>query len=138
MRTETNELRATISELDRQKTSMSTELQKLETEAQVVVRSLAEKSSERTEFLAEYNAEIVDRNSVLKEKEQLTAELEVLKALIADEQGKRGGKKPVQDRLAKLKTSPPSIKLFKDLPEANLCYWNGNWVFANSCSATLG
>jgi hypothetical protein len=45
--------------------------------------------------------------------------LEVLKALIADEQGKRGGKKPVQDRLAKLKTPPPSIKLFEDLPKAN-------------------
>ena len=119
LRAETNELRATISELDRQKTSMSTEMQKLETETQEVVRGLAEKSSERTEFLAQYNAEIIDRNAVLKEKEQLTAELEVLKALIADEQGKRSGKKPVQDRLAKLKTSPPSIKLFEDLPKAN-------------------
>ena len=119
LRSETNELRATISELDRQKTSLSTEMQKLETETQEVVRGLAEKSSERTEFLAQYNAEIIDRNAVSKEKDQLTAELEVLKALIADEQGKRGGKKPVQDRLAKLKTSPPSIKLFEDLPEAN-------------------
>lgn len=119
LRSETNELRATISELDRQKSSLSTEMQKLETETQEVVRGLAEKSTERTEFLAQYNAEIIDRNAVLKQKEQLTAELEVLKALIADEQGKRGGKKPVQDRLAKLKTSPPSIKLFEDLPEAN-------------------
>ena len=119
LRSETNELRATISELDRQKTSLSTEMQKLETETQEVVRGLAEKSSERTEFLAQYNAEIIDRNAVSKEKDQLTAELEVLKALIADEQGKRGGKKPVQDRLAKLKTSPPSIKLFENLPEAN-------------------
>jgi predicted nucleic acid-binding Zn-ribbon protein len=119
LRNETNELRAIISDLDRQKTSMSTEMQKLETETQEVIRGLAEKSSERTEFLAQYNAEIIDRNSVLKEKDQLTAELEVLKVLIADEQGKRGGKKPVQDRLAKLKTSPPSVKLFEDLPEVN-------------------
>ena len=119
LRAETNELRATVSELDRQKTSMSTEIQKLETQTQEVIRGLAEKSSERTEFLAQYNSEIIDKNTVRKEKEQLTAELEVLKALIADEQGKRGGKKPVQDRLAKLKTPPPSIKLFEDLPEAN-------------------
>ena len=93
LRAETNELRAIISGLDQQKTSMSTEIQKLETQTQEVIRGLAEKSSERTEFLAQYNSEIIDKNTVRKEKEQLTAELEVLKALIADEQGKRGGKK---------------------------------------------
>jgi hypothetical protein len=79
----------------------------------------AEMQEKRSELLAEYNSEIVARNSVRDEKERLTAELEVLKALIADEQGKRSGKKPTQDRLAKLKTRPPSIKTFEDLPLAN-------------------
>ena len=118
LRAETNDLRSLISDLEGQKSSRATEIKKLETETEEVVRGLVQKSSERTEFLAEYSAEIVDSNSMRKEKEQLSAELEVLKALIADEQGKRSGKKPVQDRLAKLKTPPPAISLFSDFPEA--------------------
>lgn len=94
-------------------------LDDLRAQTDEITKRHAETKEERTEFLAEYNAEIVDRNSIRKEKEQLSAELEVLKALIADEQGKRVGKKPVQDRLAKLRTPPPSISLFEKLPLAD-------------------
>ena len=118
LRAETNDLRVLISDLEGQKNARATEIKKLEAETEEVVRGLVEKSSERTDFLAEYSAEIVDRNSVRKEKEQLAAENEVLKALNAEEQGRRGGKKPVQDRLAKLKTPPPAIRSFIDFPEA--------------------
>ena len=119
LRAETNDLRALISDLEGQKNARATEIKKLETETEEVVRGLVAKSSERTDFLAEYSAEIVDRNSIRKEKEQLAAELEVLKVLNADEQSKRGGKKPIQDRLAKLRTPPPAISSFIDFPEAD-------------------
>ena len=95
------------------------ELDKVKAQSDEISKRHADMQEKRSELLAEYNAEIVARNSVREEKERLTAELEVLKALVADEQGKRSGKKPTQDRLAKLKTRPPSIKLFEDLPLAD-------------------
>ena len=95
------------------------ELDKVKAQSDEISKRHADMQEKRSELLAEYNAEIVARNSVRDEKERLTVELEVLKALVADEQGKRSGKKPTQDRLAKLKTRPPSVKLFEDLPKAN-------------------
>jgi hypothetical protein len=95
------------------------ELDKVKAQSDEISKHQAEMQEKRSELLADYNAEIVARNSARDEKERLTAELEVLKALVADEQGKRSGKKPTQDHLAKLKTRPPSIKLFEDLPKAN-------------------
>lgn len=95
------------------------ELDKINAQSDEIAKRHAEMQEQRSELLAEYNAEIVARNSVREEKERLTAELEVLKALIANEQGKRSGKKPTHDRLAKLKSRPPSISLFADLPLAN-------------------
>ena len=95
------------------------ELDKVKAHSDEIAKRHAEMQENRSELLAEYNAEIAARNSVRDEKERLTAELEVLKALISDEQGKRNGKKPTQDRLAKLKNRPPSISLFADLPLAN-------------------
>ena len=95
------------------------ELDKIKAQSDEISKRHSEMQEKRSELLAEYNAEIVARNSVRDEKERLTAELEVLKALVADEQGKRSGKKPTQDRLAKLKTRPPSIETFEDLPPAD-------------------
>jgi predicted nucleic acid-binding Zn-ribbon protein len=74
---------------------------------------------ERAEFLAEFETEKATFNGLKNENERLSAQSAVLKQLIDDQNGERSGRKPVQDRLAKLKASPPSITLFEDLPEAN-------------------
>ena len=74
---------------------------------------------ERAEFLAEFETEKATFNNLKNENERLNAQSAVLRQLIDEQNGERSGKKPVQDRLAKLKTSPPSIKLFEGLPEAN-------------------
>ncbi len=119
LKTELDKLESKLAEIKGLKQAKTTELTEIQSKTDEMTKRQAELQREYSEFLAEYNAEIVDRNSVRDEKERLTAELEVLKVLIADEQGKRSGKKPVQDRLAKLKTPPPSISLFADLDLAD-------------------
>lgn len=125
LKSELEKLESKLAELSGIKLSKDAELgdiqskiDALKAQSDEMDKRQAKLKEERSELLAEYNSEIVARNSVRDEKERLTAELEVLKALIADEQGKRGGKKPQQDRLAKLKARPPSISLFDGLPLA--------------------
>jgi hypothetical protein len=74
---------------------------------------------ERAEFLAEFETEKATFNNLKNENERLSAQSAVLRQLINDQNGERSGEKPTQDRLAKLKTRPPSIKTFEDLPLAD-------------------
>ena len=74
---------------------------------------------ERAEFLAEFETEKATFNNLKNENERLSAQSAVLRQLINDQNGERSGEKPTQDRLAKLKTSPPSVKTFENLPLAD-------------------
>lgn len=117
---EISNLESKISEFTGLKQAKETELsqiniqlEKVKAQSDEIAKRHAEMQEQRSEFLAEYNAEIAACNSIRKEKDHLSAEIEVLTVLAEQKRAELSGQKSGdsdRDQLEELKAKPPVIR----------------------------
>jgi hypothetical protein len=104
---------------DNEFSDLQEKLEALKVQTEEINKRQAVLQEERAEFLAQFETEKATFNELRTENERLSAQSAILRQLIDDQNGERSGEHPTQDRLAKLKIRPPSIKAFEDAPLAD-------------------